>query len=356
MSKEIKLGVLAIAALGIALWGFKFLKGQNIFSKSSVINTTFNDVTGLDVSAPVYINGYQVGDVTSITMNPDDLREMIVAMRIEGEYAIPSNAKAVMRSDGLVSGNAIDLKFDKLCTGADCLKDQDFIKSQTLGLLGSMLTEEEMEDVSGQLGATARTVIEDLGKEGSNASADVAVRELSKTLENMTEMTRRSNDLMRRSAGSIEKTMASMASITENLAASNAQITSMLNNMNSFSAKMANSDIDKLSSSANKTMTEAEVAVKKLSATLEVATASFTQLSATLKEVNEGDGSMTKLLKDKKLYDNLASTSGNLALLLQDLRLNPGRYVKVSVFGGKDKSEYVYPEDDPAFKRDKNKE
>ena len=82
----------------------------------------------------------------------------------------------------------------------------------------------------------------------------------------------------------------------------------------------------------------------------------MTQLNGTIshfdaiaQKFNEGDGSLSQLLNDKKLYNNLEETSKHLALLLQDLRLNPRRYVNVSVFGKKDKS-YTKPEDDPGLK------
>ena len=74
--------------------------------------------------------------------------------------------------------------------------------------------------------------------------------------------------------------------------------------------------------------------------------ASFEALA---KKANTGDGSLAKLLNDPELYMNLAKVSKNTDLLLQDLRLNPKRYVNVSVFGKKQKK-YEVPENDPAFK------
>jgi phospholipid/cholesterol/gamma-HCH transport system substrate-binding protein len=76
---------------------------------------------------------------------------------------------------------------------------------------------------------------------------------------------------------------------------------------------------------------------------------SFNELEGLLKEINSGQGTLGKLSKDQELYDNLNETSAQLALLLQDFRLNPKRYVNVSVFGKKQK-EYEVPEDDPALK------
>jgi phospholipid/cholesterol/gamma-HCH transport system substrate-binding protein len=43
------------------------------------------------------------------------------------------------------------------------------------------------------------------------------------------------------------------------------------------------------------------------------------------------------MINDKKLYNNLNSTINSLNILMQDLRLNPKRYVNISVFGGKNK-------------------
>ncbi|HUH47198.1 MAG TPA: hypothetical protein VLZ54_08610, partial [Arenibacter sp.] len=77
-------------------------------------------------------------------------------------------------------------------------------------------------------------------------------------------------------------------------------------------------------------------------------------LQTTLKDVNSmlakvesGEGSLGKLVNDKALYDNLTSASRELDLLLQDFRLNPKRYVNVSVFGKK-QIDYTVPSDDPA--------
>lgn len=56
-----------------------------------------------------------------------------------------------------------------------------------------------------------------------------------------------------------------------------------------------------------------------------------------MSNLNSGKGTAGKLLNDDALYNNLAKTSKELELLLQDVRLNPTRYVNVSVFGKKNK-------------------
>ncbi|HRD07239.1 MAG TPA: hypothetical protein PK037_06725, partial [Saprospiraceae bacterium] len=81
--------------------------------------------------------------------------------------------------------------------------------------------------------------------------------------------------------------------------------------------------------------------------TLDVTTSTMKDLNAVLAKVNQGGGSLGQLLNDKKLYENLEATTKNMSLLLQDLRLNPKRYVNVSLIGRKDKP-YTKPENDPA--------
>jgi phospholipid/cholesterol/gamma-HCH transport system substrate-binding protein len=65
--------------------------------------------------------------------------------------------------------------------------------------------------------------------------------------------------------------------------------------------------------------------------------------------LQEGKGSMGKLINDEALYNNLEKTSKELELLLEDVRLHPTRYVNVSVFGKKNKP-YVAPVKDTVSK------
>ena len=91
--------------------------------------------------------------------------------------------------------------------------------------------------------------------------------------------------------------------------------------------------------------------MEQLQSTLSKADEAMVSLNDIMAKAGSGEGTLAQLLNDKKLYNNLEMTSKNLSLLLQDLRLNPGRYVKVSVFGGKNKDPYVKPENDPAFEK-----
>jgi phospholipid/cholesterol/gamma-HCH transport system substrate-binding protein len=148
------------------------------------------------------------------------------------------------------------------------------------------------------------------------------------------------NDL-RESISGLNKLMKSLegsASVLNSLLKNNqGKLDSSLTNFNELSSNFA-----KLSDSLNNA---------GLGRTLASLESTVSNLDKILTKIEKGDGSLGKLMKDEQLYKNLNNASKELDLLLQDFRLNPKRYVNVSVFGKKQK-EYTLPENDPAEKID----
>ena len=142
-----------------------------------------------------------------------------------------------------------------------------------------------------------------------------------------------------------------MYAITKTLNESEAEIKNMLSNASAFSSQLKDADLGATLTKANGTIDGASSAMTNLETTLKNADASLLKVNAIMAKVDSGEGSLGLLVNDKQLYTNLENTSKNLELLLQDFRLNPKRYVQVSVFGGKKKKNaaYVKPDNDPAF-------
>jgi len=141
-----------------------------------------------------------------------------------------------------------------------------------------------------------------------------------KIVANLTASTVSLQRLLNAQTGMLAKTLGNMNQITGNLARQDVVINRTLSNLDTASSKFANLKLDETLSTLDKTVNELNSAVTK---------------------INSTDGSVGLLLNDKKLYQNLENTSRSLNILLDDLRVHPKRYVSISIFGKKDKGNYL---------------
>ncbi|MFM2392441.1 MAG: hypothetical protein RLZZ546_418 [Bacteroidota bacterium] len=347
MSREVKIGLLAFITIFLAVWGYKFIKGQNLFNKIFTYKTTFTDVTGLAVSSDVSINGLKIGTVTDITMNPNDVNKMDVSFSVGSKIGIPKDAIVQLKSEGPVGGKYLSIVLKKFCTDGDCAPTGSYLQSQNIGLLGSMVPADELNNYMGEATKSARAVIEGLGKDG-NSNIDLIVKNLEVTMANMSMLTKNLNGMIQASNANLAGMTANMNKITKNIAENNAQISSMISNFNTTSKNLSTLDFKSTLDKTNVLVDNGGASAKKLESTLENTNNTMSELKVLLKKIDSGNGSLGLLLNDKSLYKNLESTSKNMSLLLQDLRLNPKRYVNVSLIGRKDKP-YTAPENDPAI-------
>lgn len=351
MSREIKIGILTFLVLVAMIWGYTFLKGRNLLSASNELFTTYSDVTDLNVSSPVLVNGYKIGTVTKIQLNAKDVKKMDVFYLIDSEYKIPKNAVANLKSLGFVDGKGIFLEFEKECSGGDCATDGDELTGNTIGLLGAMLGDTDITEYSTEITKSAKAIIGSIGKEGEPGAINETIRQMEAISKNLASITATTNQLMSASSANLKRTVDNMASVSSALAKSNQKIEGLLANIDKITGDIAKSNLSNTIGKTNETLDASKVAITELKATLESANTTMQDLSAVLSKVNKGDGTMAKLMNDKDLYNNMEATTKNLNLLLQDLRLNPKRYAHFSVFGKKQK-EFTLPENDPASKED----
>ncbi len=344
MTKEAKLGLLVIITTFFSIWGYKFIKGKDLFSKSYEYKTVYKDITGLAVSSPVMINGFKVGTVTEVKLNEQNVESMIITMSLDDDYKIPSDAYAVQFNDGIVGGKAIAIEFDKICSN-NCLENGGTLRSKNRGMLTSMLGTDNLDGYIETANKEFNNTISNLGGEGQDGQIHEMVRNINSTMNNLAQLTNNLNNMVLSNNKNIAGFSSNLNTITQGLADNNENISQLIKNLTNITNSINKADIGESTAS---TMTEAKNALTQLNTTLESTESTMKKLDNVLEKVDTGDGSLAKLLNDQLLYDNLEFTSRNLGLLLQDLRLNPKRYVNVSVFGRKAK-DFKLPEDDPAF-------
>ena len=348
MSRELKLGFLTLVISVVSLWGYQYIKGKNILNKVRTYEAVYGNVEGLEVAAPVEVNGFPIGSIQKIDINKNDVKTMLVMFEVEGDYQFPKNTVAVLAANNsLVGSKKLILEFDALCNSG-CLQSGDRMASDLRGVLQTILPTEELaghltllQDVMGGL---ADSMVQAVSGENANNSIAGSLRQMELAMTNMASLTETLDRFMRSTQSDLKETIANMASISQTLEDSNADLKGIMSNVSDFTGQIADADIESTFDQTNDLM-------KNLQVTMDEATGSFGKLNEILDKVETGEGSISQLLNDDEMYDNLEATSKNLSLLLQDLRLNPKRYFRFSVFGRKGQ-QYTYPEDDPGFNAD----
>ncbi len=345
MSNEAKLGILATVAILASIFGYKFLKGQNVFSISNEYYVEYKDVQQLTKSSPIYINGLKVGAVKDIYIKPEDQRTIIVVLDIKTSIKIPKNTIASIQSTGLVGGKVITLQYSGVCSDGTCAVDGDYLKGETLGLLDVLVGRDQLNDYMQQIKTGLFSIVDTIsgsvGDPNSNTVVAKSVRDIQVILDNLKATTNDLRKITDASASVLPKTLINIDALVSNLKNNNDKINIIIGNVASFSDKINKTDIDGTNKQLQSTLTE-------LKNTISQSTNTVAELNKITKAINTGNGSLGKLIYDPQLYINLNRTSKNMDLLLQDFRLNPKRYVNVSVFGKKQKT-YVVPNNDPAF-------
>jgi phospholipid/cholesterol/gamma-HCH transport system substrate-binding protein len=143
----------------------------------------------------------------------------------------------------------------------------------------------------------------------------------------------------------LNTTTASFANISQSLQemmnAQTGTLSRSIENVNAFTANL-NSNNEKLNEIlGNAQIASAKFASIDLKETLDTLNAAVANFKIGSEKINSKEGSLGLLLNDKALYNNLESTSNKLNILLDDIRVHPKRYVNISVFGKKDKSNFI---------------
>jgi len=345
MRREIKIGLLAIVTAALAIWGYNFIRGQKLLSGDRTYFTTINNAKSINTATKVLINGYQVGSVISIDPDPADIRRINIGFQVKKEIQLPNYTVVEVRNEGPIGGKELVLVFDKYCDESNCAENKSFLDSKMIGLVGSIISPEELDPHIASVTASLESTIGRLGREDSDAALDKTIRNLSVTMENMASSTSKFANLMSRSSNDIEKTMANMAILTDALVSSNAKLSGILNDFAKLTKDLSQVSVSETVSKSNMTIDQAGKSLKALETTMTDANLMVKDLNKLVKNMHEGEGSIGQLLNDKELYTQLSSTTKNMNLLLQDIRLNPRRYFKV--FGRK-VPDYEFPSDDPA--------
>ncbi len=314
LSREVKTGIIVVAGIVAFIFGLSYLKSSPLFENNKTFYAVYDNVGGLQPGTQVSINGYNVGNVTSINFK-DSSGKLLVTLSINNEFEFSENSIAELFDTGIIGGKGVQIVpvFDDAPRAKSGDTLQSKIKPGLTELVQQKLTPLQMK-VEGAV-SNADSLLMNVNQ----ILDDPTKRQLQQTIVSL-------NELVRAFKGSADN----LNVLLEN---NKKQLDSSLKNVSHMTANFSKLSDSLVSADLGATLTEFQTTVSKL--------------NGILSKIERGEGSLGKLHQDDALYNNLADASRELDLLLQDFRLNPKRYVNVSVFGKKQK-EYTLPQNDPA--------
>ena len=312
IANETKVGILAAFSIALLIIGYNFLKGNAIFSTETVLYAKYTHVDGLGVSKPVLINGFQIGRVDKLQLQPDGT--ILATLKIKGKYEIPKNSIARLESTDLLGSKAIVMA---LGTGRDFAQDGDTLNANVEKNLMEAVqpVQKKAEAIIGKMDSIL-TSINSIVNPNFQKNVDKSFTSIAATLASLEATSKKVDNMVGVEGSKISVILTNAESISSNLKANNAKINSIMNNINSITDQVAAANFKQTIENANKAVADLQGVVNKM---------------------NNGNGTLGLLLNDSKMYDNLNNASKNLDNLIIDLKQNPKRYVHFSVFGGGNK-------------------
>lgn len=299
ISNELKVALTILVALVAGFFGYRLMGDMPMFRQSKIIHAYFEQADGLTPGSYIYVSGVRVGSVKSMRLSNGD--SVKVSMSLDLETHIPKDSEAHLQSSGLLDEKAIVIERGDSQRNVE---HNDEIKGvYEGGMMENLKQEGEQlsEDVSESFGKL-NTLLEEL-----NAMVDKEAQgKIDSTLTNLQASTEEVATLLRNKRSNLER------SITH------AQ--QFLANMDTISTR-SKSRVDSVLTGLDRSLTELEILSRELTQTNR-------ELNKMLVKINNGEGSLGKLVNDPGLYDNLESLSGEMDLLIKNINEDPGKYLK----------------------------
>ena len=302
LPKTFVIGLCVIIALLVLVFGINFLKGVNLFKAANYYYASYTNVAGLNLSAPVTINGYKVGLVRDIQYAYDNPGHIKVELSLDKELHLTRGTKAMLVTDMLGTASI------ELVMGRDPQMLE--VGSELIGQTSSGL----MDNVSQDLlpGITAMipkidSLLVALTEVASNPAIGTSLDHLNATLVNLES-----------ASGQLNGSMRSMPGIVSDAGVTMGNVKSMSSNLNVIS-----NDLTSVSNTLKG---------MPLDATMNNVLEASRSLNEVLANLNNPNSSMGLLLNDRQLYQNLSNASASLDSLLIDVKKNPKRYISLKLF------------------------
>ncbi|NNL83767.1 MAG: MCE family protein [Winogradskyella sp.] len=294
ISREVKTAVLVISGIFLFIYLYTYLKGEDLFSKTETYYTEF-DYNALSMSSPVTIKGNSVGKINDITYD-FETGKTVVSFTVNPKLKFSKNSIVRLYETGLMGGNALAIVN---ANDGETAQPGDKLASEVQpGLITSL--KNNFTGISSDLDSTIRSAdtlfvnLNKVIKDTSDESLQSTIAELNATLKSFKRLAISLESVVSANESKINASLESFTKTSEN-------ITTLTNDIKDVELSKTISTLDNTLSSMN----------------------------ALLSDIQQGKGSMGKLMNDESLYNNLEGATKEMEELLRDIKLHPKRYFRI---------------------------
>jgi phospholipid/cholesterol/gamma-HCH transport system substrate-binding protein len=319
LTKEVKVGIVTTIAIGCFIYGFNFLKGKDFFSTQRKFYAVYQDIDGLVDANPMLINGFRVGMVGDIELMNDGSGKVLVTLVLDDEVNVPKNSIARVVSSDLLGSKAIQLV---LGTGTDYAESGDtLVASQEDNLKQAVNKtiaplQKKAEGLISSIDSVM-VVVQQVFNESARQNLAKSFENIKDAIASLETTSYRLDTLVNSEKAKISSILSKINHLAGTLDENSGKLANVINNFSNISDSLAQSNL-------KQAINNADVALS--------------QASSIMTKINKGEGSLGLLVNNDSLYRKLDKSSEDLDKLLKDLRINPERYVHISVFGRKDRN------------------
>lgn len=292
--REIVIGGCVVLALVVLFFGIEFLKGVNIFKPANFYTASYENVNGLQVSAPVTLNGFKVGLVRDIRYEYDNPGHVLVEISLDKELRVPVGSKAVIEQD-LLGTSTVALKLSDS-------KEYHEIGNKLIGETASGM----LDGVSADLMPKLNSILPKVDTLLVNINALVANPALQTSVTRLDDITLQIQSTMT----SINRTVAALPPVMQN-------VNGISQNVNTITADLA--------------VVSGELKEMPIDSLVNNLTALSANLRTLSDELSSPNSTLGALAHDRALYNNLTNASASLDSLLIDVKKNPKRYISIKL-------------------------
>lgn len=309
ISREVKVGAVALVTIVAFIWLYNFLKGKDFFKSTANYYSVFDKVGGLAESSPVEINGYKVGVVQSIEFLDETSGKLLVVYSVTKDFKLPKNTVAEIVPVSIIAGMKVQFAYG---SGPGYYSNGDTIPGKLVESLLSTF-EKELQPIKAKTENLLDLLDSVIGSLNDIMNPEFR-KNLNGTIANLNGTTESISNIVASREKELKTTIDNITEFSRMLSDNSGKMSKSFSNLQSISDTLAAADI--------------YGSVKNLKAGLEKA-------AVMIENLNEGKGSAGQLLTNDSLYINLTSSLESLGVLLRDMKANPKRYVHFSLFGKK---------------------